>query len=75
MNNNSLNLPLGSFISSIFFSKSHFFVRMEAGDTLPRHEYENVRIDSDGGETTARDMPRRHEYENVRVDSDGEAKG
>ena len=48
---------------------------MEAGDTLPRHEYENVRIDSDGGETTARDMPRRHEYENVRVDSDGEAKG
>ena len=49
---------------------------MEPGDTLPRHEYENVRMDSDGGEATARDTLPRHEYENVRVDSDGgEAKG
>ena len=23
-----------------------------ASDTLPRHEYENVRMDSDGGEAT-----------------------
>ena len=49
---------------------------MEPGDKLPRHEYENVRMDSDGGETTASDTPIRHNYENVRMDSDGgEAKG
>ena len=49
---------------------------MESRETLPKHEYENVRIDSDGGEATARDTLPRHEYENVRIDSDGgEAKG
>ena len=49
---------------------------MEPADKLSRHEYENVRRDSDGGEAKASDTPPRHEYENVRIDSEGgEAKG
>ena len=44
---------------------------MESRDKLPRQEYENVRIVSDGGEATARYTLPRHEYENVRMNSDG----
>ena len=49
---------------------------MESRDKMSRHEYENVRMDSDGGEATARVTLPRHEYENIREDSDsGEATG
>ena len=50
---------------------SILFGRMESRETLPKHEYEKVRMDSDGGEATARDKLPSHEYENVRMDSDG----
>ena len=49
---------------------------MESRDKLQEHEYQNVRVDSDGEEATARDTLQRHEYENVRRDSDsGQATG
>ena len=44
---------------------------MESRYKLPKQEYENVKVDSDGGEATARDKLPSHEYENVKVDSDG----
>ena len=42
---------------------------MESREKLPRHEYENVRMDSDGAEATARETLPRHK--NIRRDSDG----